>query len=155
MQAMDYLQDQGLTSHIGVSNFTVSDLEEAREHASHPITVNQIQYNLLTRNRRGHYTANMESDIIPYCREHGILIVAYEPLARAKLTRDVPELLKQIADKYEKTPAQLAINWLINKPGIVAIVKSSNKHHLEENLGALGWHMDPSDLEHLDAAFPN
>lgn len=153
MQAMDQLQDEGIARHIGVSNFTAAQLEEAQRYAAHPITVNQIQYNLLTRNRRGHYIAHVESDVIPSCLEHGVLVVAYEPLARGKLVAPAPDRVAQTARKYGKTPAQLAINWLITKPSIVTIVKSSNEKHLKENLGALGWQLEADDLALLDAEF--
>jgi diketogulonate reductase-like aldo/keto reductase len=153
MEAMEYLQDEGLVRCIGVSNFTAAELEEAQNSAAYPITINQIEYNLLTRNRRGHYTAHMESDIIPYCLKHHVLVVAYEPLARGRLATPGPGTLAQIAREYGKSPSQVAINWLITKPGIVTIAKSTNKEHLEENLGALGWRLEEDDLALLDTEF--
>ena len=61
--------------------------------------------------------------------------------------------MQQIAAKYNKTPAQVAINWVINKPNIVSLVKTSNPKHLEENLGALNWKLEANDESMLDSKF--
>ena len=59
-------------------------------------------------------------------------------------------VLDELAKRYEKTQAQIAINWLISKEGVVTISKTTNLKHLKENLGALGWKLEPEDIRRLD-----
>ncbi|OGE67109.1 hypothetical protein A3H85_00985 [Candidatus Daviesbacteria bacterium RIFCSPLOWO2_02_FULL_40_8] len=63
--------------------------------------------------------------------------------------------LEDMAKKYGKTAAQVAINWLISQKNVVTLSKSSSIEHLEENLGAIGWKLDAEDIEKLRKAFPN
>ena len=59
-----------------------------------------------------------------------------------------------MSKKYKKTPAQIAINWLISQENVATIAKTRDKGHLEENLGALGWNMEQNDIEKLGLEFP-
>ena len=92
----------------------------------------------------------MESEIIPYCQENDIMFVAWRPLVKGKLLKTHYPLLDELSKKYNKTPAQIAINWLICKKNIVTLVKSSNVNHLKEDLGAVGWRLEPEDVNKLD-----
>jgi diketogulonate reductase-like aldo/keto reductase len=152
MQAMDYLVEQKKIRFIGVSNFSVTQLKEAGRHTENKIVNNQIEYNLLTRHS-GMYNVNIESEIIPYCQENEIIITAWKPLVKGILFREKNKLLEEIALKYNKTLAQIAINWLISKKNIITIPKSTNIEHLKENLGALGWKLEPEDIKRLDEEF--
>ena len=142
MRAMERLQREGKIRYIGVSNFAVRDLEEARSSLSRTdIVSNQVQYNLLHR--------EIETEVIPYCTREGITILAYSPLARGLLTgkygskhrptdqvregavlfkpknlREVVPVireLREIAKSRGKTPAQIALAWLRSHPGVVTI----------------------------------
>lgn len=156
MKAMDYLVEKKLVKYIGVSNFSVAQMEEAQKYSTNKIIANQIPYNLATRNvnltrninRVGGCT-NMESEIIPYCQKNNIIVMAYRPIERGFLL-EPNELLDSLVQKYGKTKAQIALNWLISKPNVVVIPKSTNPEHLKENLGAIGWQMDDADIELLD-----
>jgi diketogulonate reductase-like aldo/keto reductase len=154
MKAMDYLVESNLARFIGVSNFSVEQLNEAQRFAKNRIVANQIEYNLLIRNK-GQLTVNMESEIIPYCRENGIMIIAYRPLAKGVLAKPGIKILDDIAKKYDKTPAQVAINWLISKMRMVTITKTSKIEHIRENLGATGWNLSKEDISTLDNGFPS
>ncbi len=151
MRAMNTLVDQKKVRFIGVSNFTVAQLKEAQKCSRHRIVANQIEYSLLTRNQ-GRYAGNhdMESGTIPYCQKNNILIMAERPIERGLLLKSHP-VLDRLAEKYGKTKAQLAINWLISKKGIITIPKSSDIAHLRENLGALGWKLSREDMSLLDS----
>ena len=153
MKAMDCLVENKLTRFIGVSNFSVEQIEEAQKHAKNKIIANQIEYNLLTRNR-GQFTNDMESKIIPYCQKNGILVITHRPLAKGELAKPGIRLLDEIAEKYGKTQAQIALNWLISKPNIVTIPKAVRIAHIEENLGATGWRLSKGDIHRLDYDFP-
>ncbi|MDH5754135.1 MAG: aldo/keto reductase [Candidatus Bathyarchaeota archaeon] len=153
MKAMDYLVESKLTRFIGVSNFSVEQIEEAQKHAKNKIVANQIEYNLLTRNQ-GQFTNSMESKIIPYCQKNDVMIIAYRPIAKGELAKPGIKLLDELAEKYGKTQAQIAINWLSSKPNIVTIPKAVKVEHIKENLGAIGWRLSEEDMRRLDYDFP-
>lgn len=154
MKAMDFLVEQKLVRCIGVSNFSVDQIKEAQKYTKNKIVANQIEYNLLVRDK-GRVTENMESEIIPYCQENNIFIIAWRPLAKGKLAKPGFKILDELADKYHKTQAQIAINWLISKKGIVVISKSTKVEHLEKNLGAIGWKLRQEDTDRLNNEFIN
>ncbi len=160
MQAMERLVADGLVDYIGVSNFSVEDMQEAQAAMqNNPIVSNQILYNL--RRRRA------ERDVIPYCRQHDILIVAYSPLHEGALVgneggrirralglnRD-QQVLAEIADETAKTAAQVALNWVADQEGMIAIPKSNSVARTEENCAASGWHLTTDQRRRLDRAFP-
>lgn len=149
MSAMDHLVENKLVRFIGVSNFSVHDMEEAQSYSKNKIVANEIEYSLLVRNRAS-WVNQMELEIIPYCIENNITIIAYTPLAKGKLAKPGYKLLDELAKKYNKTQAQIALNWLISKKNIITIPKSTDINHLKENLGAIGWKMDSEDIKKLD-----
>jgi diketogulonate reductase-like aldo/keto reductase len=151
MQAMDYLVENKMIKYIGVSNFSVKQLKEAQQYTKNKIIVNQIPYSLSTRNHC--YISqcrNMESEIIPYCQENDIIVMAYRPIERGLLTKPHP-VLDEVSKRYNKTKAQVAMNWIISKPGLVTIPKASKIEHLKENLGAAGWQLSAEDMHRLDS----
>lgn len=150
MESLDYLVEQKLIKFIGVSNFSVAQMKEAQKYSKNRIVLNQLPYNLDTRNKdyRGG-CVNMESDIIPYCQANDVTVVAYRPLERGFLLKP-HSLLDNLSKKYGKTKAQIAINWLVSKKNVIAISKSTNLEHLKENLGAIGWSLSKEDIELLD-----
>jgi diketogulonate reductase-like aldo/keto reductase len=153
MRAMDDLIDAKMTRFIGVSNFSVERMEKAQQASRYKIVANQIEYNLLTRNS-GLHTTDMEASIIPHCQKEGVAVIAYRPLAKGELARPGFALLDDLAEKYGKTQSQVAINWLISKPNIVAIPKTMRIDRVKENLGAFGWKLNSEDSYRLDHEFP-
>lgn len=152
MRAMDYLEEQKLVKFIGVSNFSVKEMIEAQKYSKNKIIANQIPYNLSTRNKDyKDLCAQMESEIIPFCRKNDITIMAYRPLERGLLLKPHP-VLDKLSNKYNKTKAQIAINWLISKHGVITITKAISIKHLKENLGAVGWNLSYEDINELDKA---
>jgi len=146
MPAMEKLVKEGKVRGIGVSNFSVAQLEEAQRClASIKLVANQIEYNLFSR--------AAEQEIIPYCRARGITVISYRPLAKGKIPMNESPLLREIANKYNKTPAQVALNWLIAEK-TVPIPKAGSVAHLQENFGALGWQLATEDTELLRNSFP-
>jgi diketogulonate reductase-like aldo/keto reductase len=153
MSAMDWLVEQKLVKNIGVSNFSVAQMKEAQRHSRNKVVANQMEYNLLVRNK-GLFTTDMESEVIPYCQKNDVMFIAWRPVAMGDLTKPGIRLLDEIAAKYGKTQAQVAINWLISKKNVVTIVKATNAKHLKENLGALGWTLKTEDVVRLDTELP-
>jgi diketogulonate reductase-like aldo/keto reductase len=153
MRAMEALVDAGQVKYIGVSNFSVRELQAAQTAMrKYPIVANQVLYNL---NRR-----DIERDLLPYCQEQGITIIAYTPLddgrladpARARRHRGM-QTLAQVAQEVGKTPAQVALNWCTSRPGVIAIPKSNSLTRTAENCAASGWRLSPEQVQRLDAAF--
>jgi diketogulonate reductase-like aldo/keto reductase len=144
IEGLDAVVDEGLARAMAVSNFSLEQLRAASRIARHPIAANQLHYNVL---ERGLVTEQMLS----FCRTHGVTIVAYRPVERALLAdlADNPVVL-EIAGRYGRTPAQIAINWLIGQQGVVTIPKATRREHIEENLGATDFELAPSDRLALD-----
>ncbi len=144
MRALEALVERKLVRAIGVSNFAVPLLVEAQQCLKNTaLSANQIEYNLVAR--------EAEKEVIPFCQAHAIQVIAYRPFAKGALLQNHDHMLTRLAEKYKKTPAQIALNWIMEK-GITAIPKAGSKEHLDENKGALGWSMSPEDRTSLDAS---
>ena len=153
MQAMEELVDQKIVRYIGVSNFSTRELQQAQAAmANHPIVSNQVLYSLKAR--------HIERDLLPYCQEHHVTVIAYTPLADGSLAakpRFRPhrgfEALESVAAQVNKTPAQVALNWCTSHPNVIAIPKSNSLSRTEENCGASGWRLSQQQVQVLDQAF--
>lgn len=121
LEAMMELRDADAVKHIGVSNFTISQLKEAMDLADEPIVTDQVLY----------HPFKDQSDLHRFCVEHTVALTAYSPLARGEVVND--ELLERIGARYDKTSAQVALRWLIQQEGVVVIPKATSERHLEEN----------------------
>ena len=145
MKAMEKLVNDGLVRFIGVSNFGRRLLEEARSYLSFTdIVVNQVRYSIAYR--------EPEADLLPYCQKEGIILMAYTPLEKGALARN--PILEEVGRKYNKTAAQVALNWLIAKKNVITIPKSERKERIKENLDAMGWRLSKEDIEYLNERFP-
>ncbi len=142
MAGFDELVSGGLIKHIGVSNFSASQLQNTQKHTKNKIVTNQVHYNLEHR--------NPEKEMVPYCQREKIILTAYSPLAQGGLVEG--QKLETIAKKYKKTPLQVALRWLIEKPQVIVIPKASSTEHIDELFGALGWKMSEEDQDYLSAA---
>jgi diketogulonate reductase-like aldo/keto reductase len=145
LAGFERLQRDGKIRHHGVSNFDRSDMEEwARLGGGNAVASNQILYNL---NRRG-----PEFDLIPWCRERNISIMAYSPIEQGRMLGH--KALAEVGARHNATPAQVALAWLLRQDGMIVIPKASQPDHVRENLGALDLKLTEQDLADLDRAFP-
>ncbi len=138
MAGMDDLVRRGLVRYVGVSNFSRERLAAARGVSAQPIMVNQVHYSVRVRQPE-------RSGLLAYCQEQDVMLVAWQPIEPG-ISGD---LLHAIAASYDVTPVQAALNWLISQRNVVAIARTRQLKHLQENLGALGWRMDEKDIELL------
>jgi diketogulonate reductase-like aldo/keto reductase len=146
MKALEYCVEQGYTRFIGVSNFTLRFIEEAKSHLhENSLIANQVKYNLVEQGPK--------EILLPYCIKNDMTLIAYTPLARGDLTRPGHLVLDELSEKYGKTHAQISLNWLISQENVITIPKASSKEHLLENLGAVGWTMDKNDQIRLTESF--
>jgi diketogulonate reductase-like aldo/keto reductase len=142
MKNLEYVVEQGFTRFIGVSNFSVELMKKAQSYTKQKIVANQVEYSLLCR--------EPEKDLLPYCQKEDIMLIAYTPLANGRLAKPGFRLLDKMTEKYNRTQAQIALNWLISKEKVVTIPKTIKIEHLKDNLGAIGWKLEHSDIEKLD-----
>ncbi len=149
MKAMNSLVSENLVRHIGVSNFSVPELKSAQKCTENKLIANQIEYNLLARNK-GLFTVNMEKEILPFCQKNDVIFTAYSPLGQGKILKYKPGILDEICKKYGKSRVQIALNWLVSKKNVVTIPKASSSAHLEEIAGSLGWSLEKKDIKLLD-----
>jgi len=141
MKALEYLNEIRLARAIGVSNFTVQQIVEAEKYLTKSkIFAVQNEYNLFKR----------EQAILDFCKQKKIIFIAYRPLMKGHLTKQEIPILSKLAKKYDKTNAQIALNWLVSKEQIVAIPKAIRKKHLEEIAKSVGWRMSTEDYKSLD-----
>ncbi len=172
---MDALADeveQGRIKAVGVSNYNAEQLRAAHKLLARrgvPLAVNQMRYSLITR--------EIETNgVLAAARELDVTILAYSPLAQGLLTgkytasnpptgarsmdkrfqsaglqqlQPILTKLNELGDKYAKTPAQVALNWLICQPGVIPIPGVKNRSQVEQNAGALGWELSADDVMDL------
>jgi diketogulonate reductase-like aldo/keto reductase len=154
MGAMEALVDRGKVRYIGVSNFYLQDLVEAeRAMKKHRIVANQVHYSLQQR--------GIEKDTLAYCQSNEITVIAYSPLERGQLVsmpllknRGSMKVLQGVANETGRTMAQVALNWCIVKPNVIAIPKSDSLERTVENCGASGWKLSEEQVHALEEAFP-
>ena len=139
------LQRDGKIRHHGVSNFDLDDMKEWVGLAGGAtVAANQILYNLT---RRG-----PEFELIPWCRERQIAIMAYTPLGQGRMLQD--KALAEVAAWHGASPAQVALAWLLRRDGMMVIPKATQPEHVRDNRGALDLRLTADDLTVIDRAFP-
>lgn len=172
MKTLEELIKRGLVRYIGVSNFPTPLLEYARSCLSKvDIITSQNRYNLIER--------EADKELLPYLKREGIVLIAWSPLAKGALSgkytiENLPtfddvrkndplftptnlslispliQVLRQLSTKYNKTPAQIVLNWLIRDPWIYPIPGAKTIEQIIENVGAVGWSLSDDDWRTLD-----
>jgi 2,5-diketo-D-gluconate reductase B len=137
---IDQLIDAGVVRHFGVSNFTVEQMEEAMEITKHPITANQMHYNLLHKDE-------VDKAFLNFIEQHNIQLVAYQPVKRKEVLAN--KIVQQIAQKHNVTPAQVALAWLLTKNAL-PIPKAVQKQHIDDNVAAVDLVLDEDDMKQLE-----
>ncbi|MEA2249080.1 MAG: hypothetical protein QOH46_3609 [Solirubrobacteraceae bacterium] len=139
------LREDGAIRHWGVSNFDLADLAELTGlPGGGDVQTDQVLYNLT---RRG-----IEWDLLPRCLDAGLPVMAYSPFERGRMLGH--PVLGAIAARHEATPAQVALAWVLRRPGLSAIPRAGTPEHADENRAALDLQLTADDLAVLDEAFP-
>jgi len=145
LEAFAELKRGGKIAAFGVSNFDTSDMEEAWGLVQgNEIAVNQILYNLT---RRG-----VEFELLPWLEKHRVPVMAYSPVEQGRLVKH-PKLAA-IAKERNATAAQIALAWLLARPGVIAIPKAADLGHVEENRAAADLELSAAEMTALDGVFP-
>jgi aryl-alcohol dehydrogenase-like predicted oxidoreductase len=177
MNALADEVQRGRIATIGVSNYSAEQMREAHQYLAKrgvPLAVNQVRYSLLSRQIE-------KNGILDTARELGVTILAYSPLAQGLVTgkytpehadkvtgarrldpkfsrhglekiAPVVDLLQQIGEKHQRTPAQVALNWLIAQGNVIPIPGAKNADQAKQNAGALGWSLSDEEFAQLDRA---
>ena len=175
MRALERLVELGKVSYLGLSDYPVELVDAARSClARHDVEVLQVRYNLVER--------WAEEEHLPYAEEAGMSLLAWSPLAKGAVlgkysleeaqrledvrSRDplfhpenyrqilgLAEELRSVAEKYGKTPAQVALNWLVTaSSAVIPIPGAKSPGQVEDNAGAVGWRLSYEDWRRLDEA---
>jgi len=144
ISGFESLQKSGKIRHWGVSNFDVDDMKELLDLGGKAVATNQVLYNL---SRRG-----VEYDLLPWHAQRGISVMAYSPIEQGRLASNRD--LARIAQQHGKTPAQIALAFVLSRPNVIAIPKAGTVPHVTENAEAADIVLSADDLAALDAAFP-
>jgi diketogulonate reductase-like aldo/keto reductase len=139
------LQHAGLIRHWGVSNFAVADMAELFTlPEGRACATDQVFFNLAHR--------GIEWDLLDWCRERGLPVMAYSPIEQGRLLEH--PVLREVAASHGATPAQIALAWVLEHQGVVAIPRAGSVEHVEENRGAVDVRLTPHDHRRLNDAFP-
>jgi diketogulonate reductase-like aldo/keto reductase len=145
VEGFESLVQSGKIRYWGVSNLDLSDMEELVEvPGGDVVQTDQVLYNLT---RRG-----IEYDLLPWCRERGLSIMAYSPIEQGRLLDHAT--VRRIAERHDATPAQIALAWVLRQDGVIAIPKSSKPEYVQKNRAALDIALTQNDLTMLDQVFP-
>jgi diketogulonate reductase-like aldo/keto reductase len=145
VEAFERLVLEGKIARWGVSNFDVNDLQELDAlPARARCASNQVYY---SASRRG-----VEFDLLPWLRSRQVPLMAYSPLDEGRLLTD--RTLTKIGHKHGVSAAQVALAWLLARPGVIVIPKASSLEHLQQNVAANQLTLDAGDLEQIDRHLP-
>ena len=137
--ALCELQKQGLTRHIGVSNFNIANIIEAEKYADVPIVVNQVEFHPFIK----------QQTLQTFLNNHHILLEAYSPLARGDVFDN--DIIKEIAERHSITPAQVSLAWILSDKHRIAIPKTANPEHLQGNLDAINIQLSADEIEKISS----
>ena len=135
--AMRELQEEGSVKHVGVSNFPPSMVEEATEHAT--VFCNQVEY----------HPYRAQDELLGQAKEMDYLLTAYSPVAKGRVAND--KTLQEIGEAHGKTPAQVALRWLIQHEKVAAIPKAANEDHLRSNFEVFDFELSNEEMERVFA----
>ena len=150
VEAMETLIRQGKIRRWGVSNLDYDDMQELYGvTGGKACATNQVLYHLGSR--------GIEFDLLPWCQQQQLPVMAYCPLAQAGRLRDDlfnSRAIQDVAHAHQATPAQVLLAWAIRQPGVMAIPKASSVDHVKENAAALALQLSDEAIALLDQAFP-
>ena len=138
LPAFDALVDAGKVRHVGVSNFTVDELDEAMATLDAPLFAHQTEYHPLFQ----------RPELVVHAQDHDYHVVAYSPLAGGQVFEN--EVLQDIAEKHNTTEAAVSIAWLRSMQNVVVIPKASSEAHLRANFEAQEVRLDAEDVTRIE-----
>lgn len=135
LEAMRELQDEGKVRHVGVSNFSPRQVEDAARHAT--IFCNQVEYNAGRR----------QDAILEQAQEMDYLLAAYKPIARGAILNNAT--LEEIGESHGKSTAQVALRWLTQQEKVCAIPKATSDAHLKSNFEVFDFELTDDEMKRI------
>jgi diketogulonate reductase-like aldo/keto reductase len=135
---MERAQERGYARSIGVSNFSVKDLDEVLEVAETPPVLNQVQFSAIKYRRK----------LLDACEERNVVLEAYSPLGIGKYLSD--RRIVEVAERVGRTPAQVLLRWCLER-NVPVIPKSTHRERIEENAAIFDFQLSDEDMRALDA----
>ena len=135
IKAMNESQEEGSVGHIGVSNFSIRQLREAKEASNTPIITDQVEY----------HPFKDQSQLLEYCVDNDVMLTAYSPLDVGRGLED--DTLVRIGERCGKSPAQVALCWLIQQENVSAIPKASKRQHQAENIDVFDFELTADEMK--------
>lgn len=137
-EALVDLKRQDLVRSIGISNFSINDIKEILSASEVVPTVNQVEF----------HPFNFKDELLEYCRSKHIMLEAYSPLTRGR--KFDHSTVRQLSEKYDKSPAQVLIRWVLQHD-VIVIPKSTHMDRIEENADVFDFELSDEDMRTLDA----
>ncbi|AKU08636.1 MULTISPECIES: aldo/keto reductase [Haloferax] len=137
LAALDELVEEGVVANVGLSNFRPDQLESAIETLDAPVFAHQVEMHPMLQ----------QAELRELAAERGHRLVAYSPIARNQVADE--EVIVDIAEKHDASPAQVALAWLIEK-GATPIPKAASPDHIRDNFAALDLDLDDEDVAAID-----
>jgi diketogulonate reductase-like aldo/keto reductase len=134
--ALNKVKRDGLTKHIGVSNFNVALIEEATKLSESPLVCDQVEYHPFLD----------QTKVIAACKTHDMAVVAYSPIARGGAEGD--KVLGRIAKAHGKSSAQISLRWLVQQ-GVVVIPRTSRAERLKENIALFDFELTAAEMKEI------
>lgn len=142
-RAMEELVKKGLVKNIGVSNFTIAMIIDLLSYAKIPPANNQVEI----------HPYNSQAELIKFCHSKNITVTAYSPLGgqpeKGVLCLSENPVIKKIAKEHNKSPAQIILNWNINR-GVAVIPKSTHPNRILENSQIFDFNLEPNEVKQID-----
>ena len=137
VSAMNDLQERGAVDHIGVSNFSVTQLRRAMEHSATPVITNQVEYHPNTE----------QADLLEFCIDEGVMLTAYSPLDVGDVMDDT--MLAEIANRHDKTAPQVAVRWLLQQEMVSTVPKAAEHEHVRENFRVFDFELSDDEMRRI------
>ena len=137
--ALSKAKRDGLTRHIGVSNFTVALLDEAVATCPEPIITNQVEYHAYLR----------QDKLLAACARHQVMVTCYAPIARGRVLND--PVITEIASSHGRSPAQIALRWLVQQPQVAVVPRALEFGEIEEDIDLFDFELSEPDMERIGA----
>jgi diketogulonate reductase-like aldo/keto reductase len=134
IEALCDAKRRGLARHVGVSNFPVALLDKAVALATEPLVANQCEY----------HPHLDQSKVIAACRRHGLAFLSYAPIGKGEVLGE--PVIRDIAARHGRTPAQVVLRWQVQQDGVAAIPKSATPKRIAENLDVFGFALSEEEM---------
>jgi diketogulonate reductase-like aldo/keto reductase len=127
----------GHAKHIGISNFTTVMIDEAAQLSERKLVTDQVEYHPFLS----------QAPVLGRCREHGLALTTYCPLARGRVFKE--PTLARIGQKHGKGPGQVALRWLVQQEGVIAIPRSSSEAHARTNFEIFDFELSAAEMDEI------